>query len=455
MTLSSENSWLNQFKADLQMAVVSDPASWMAPVRQEAFKALESEPLPHRRFERWRYTPVEKLMNLPLETGVQPAYHQQTPDQLLKQYAHYFDSEIDTYRMIVINGEASLLDSIEQEGVIVCSMQQAFDEHLLLVSSHLGVAMNHQVSHEREVQLMAKKDSLLFQHINMSDNSDGLFMHLSKGMTLDKPLEVVFLKSGKSVQLVQTHNLLVLEDNAEMTLIERHLDDELTDSFCNNDLEIIQQQGSKFQHVHLQQLSEQTWHRLGVHRLQHAHSEYTGWFGCCGSQWSRVELNGHLIGEHASSEVNGIQLANHVQVNDVHLDIRHQVPHCQSEQHFRGLAGEKSKIVFDGNIKVSPDAQKTSAHLSDKNLMLDRNSEVDAKPQLEIYADDVQCSHGTSIGELDEQQIFYLRSRGISEEKAKSLLSIGFVAQSVEKIPFESIQGQVLELIEDKLIADG
>ena len=162
-------------------------------------------------------------------------------------------------------------------------------------------------------------------------------------------------------------------------------------------------------------------------------------------------MNTYFTGENALSEVQGIQLAMHGQVNDIHLDIRHDEPSCHSEQHFRGLVAEKSKIVFDGNITVSQDAQKTIAHLSDNNLMLTRNAEVDAKPQLEIYADDVQCSHGTSIGELDEQHIFYLRSRGISEQQARRLLSIGFVSQVIEKIELDAFRQEMLDLLERQL----
>ena len=158
-----------------------------------------------------------------------------------------------------------------------------------------------------------------------------------------------------------------------------------------------------------------------------------------------------FIGEKAISEVQGIQLAANGQVNDVHLDIRHDKPNCHSEQHFRGLVSGKSKIVFDGNITVSQDAQKTVAHLSDNNLMLSRSAEIDTKPQLEIYADDVQCSHGTSIGEIDERQVFYLRSRGISEEQAKNLLSIGFVAELIEKIQLDPFKDLMLDLLKRQL----
>lgn len=162
-------------------------------------------------------------------------------------------------------------------------------------------------------------------------------------------------------------------------------------------------------------------------------------------------MNMFFNGENAVSNVNGIQLAMNGQINDIHLDTRHDQPSCHSEQHFRGLVTGKSKIVFDGNITVSQDAQKTVAHLSDNNLMLSRNAEIDAKPQLEIYADDVQCSHGTSIGELDEQQVFYLRSRGISSEHARRLLSIGFVAELIDEIELEEFRLQMLDLLDHQL----
>jgi len=445
-TAENTSGWLENFKAELDEFTLHNTGDMQAAFRQHAIDALKSEPLPVRKMERWRYTPVDGLFGLPL--NILPTESANDAD-----FSELFTSGIDAYRVIVANGRASYLGNAADlpDGVIIDSMHQAKLNHIKLVDRYIGSATNHRASRNIPQGPSINKGSKLFQYLNQSVSSDGLFIYIPRHVKLDKPVEVVYQKSGSGAELVQTHNLVILEANAEMTLVEKHVNDLPSNSFCNNQSELVMNAEATLQHYYLQQQTLENWHLNSIHRIQDSGSQYQGWFGCCGSQWSRLEMNAFFIGENANSEVQGIQLAGNGQVNDVHLDIRHDQPNCHSEQHLRGLVSGKSKIVFDGNITVSQDAQKTVAHLSDNNLMLSRSAEVDTKPQLEIYADDVQCSHGTSIGEIDERQIFYLRSRGISEEQAKNMLSIAFVAELIEKIGLDPFKDLLLDLLKTQL----
>jgi len=446
MTIVAHNAeWLQAFKAQLAQNY-GNSATHFDQLRRQAIDALKSEPLPFRTMERWRYTPVDALFKLPLNiVTADPAND--------TGHSELFNHEVDAHRFVVSNGRALFIGNAADlpEGVTFTTMHQGMQENKILLSRYSGSIMKHQGTENTVMASPVQKDSKLFQYLNQSVTPDGVFIHVAEGVKLEKPVEIVFAKTGGKADLVQTHNLVILEKNAALTLIEKHMDEQSSGSFCNNQSELFIGEQARLNHYYLQQQGTSSWHRDAIDRIQAADSQYQGWFGCCGSQWSRLEMNAYFTGENAHSEVQGIQLAMNGQINDIHLDTRHDEPNCHSEQHFRGLVAEKSKIVFDGNITVSQDAQKTIAHLSDNNLMLTRNAEVDAKPQLEIYADDVQCSHGTSIGELDEQHIFYLRSRGISEQQARRLLSIGFVSQVIEKIELDAFRQEMLDLLERQL----
>lgn len=438
-------AWFDNFKARLD-GLTEHKADDISTLRKQAIDALKTEPLPVRKMERWRYTPVDGLFNLPL--SLLPSESANDTD-----LSELFTTGVDAYRYIVANGRASFTGNADDlpDGVIIDTLHQAKIKHKKLLDQYIGSAMNH-VAYKNKLQTpFANKDSKLFQYLNQSSSPDGLFIYVPKHVKLIKPVEAVYLKSGNDAELVQTHGLIILEANSEMTFVEKHVSDTHSNSFCNNQMELVMNAQATMKHYYIQQQALENWHRNAIHRIQDSESKYQGWFGCCGSQWSRLEMDAFFTGEKATSEVQGVQLAAKGQVNDVHLDVRHDQPNCHSEQHFRGLVSDKSKIIFDGNITVSQDAQKTVAHLSDNNLMLSRNAEVDTKPQLEIYADDVQCSHGTSIGEIDEGQIFYLRSRGISEEQAKNLLSIGFVAELIEKIDLDPVKDLMLDILKRQL----
>jgi Fe-S cluster assembly protein SufD len=186
---------------------------------------------------------------------------------------------------------------------------------------------------------------------------------------------------------------------------------------------------------------------------QQAQSHYQGTTLAFGSAWARTEYHTRFEQEGAACELNGLYTVGDGQLTDFHLDVQHSVPGCVSREQFKGVLYGKGRAVFDGRILVDKQAQHSDAQLTNDNLMLTRNAEVDTKPQLEIYADDVKCSHGTTIGQLDPQQVFYLRSRGIDETAARKILCLGFAGEVLDSIEVPALRDAVTRKLSDTLNA--
>jgi Fe-S cluster assembly protein SufD len=231
-----------------------------------------------------------------------------------------------------------------------------------------------------------------------------------------------------------------LEAGAKATLIERYAGVGANAYFTNGVGEIVLNAGAQLEHYRLQEETLAAYHISTLFVHHEAQSHYQGNTIAMGGRWSRTDYNVDFHGEQAQSRLDGLYLVNDKQLTDIHLNINHAVPNCASEQDFRGILLGTGRGVFDGLIKVAEQAQHTEAHLHNANLMLSRSAEVDTKPQLLIYADDVKCSHGTTVGQLEPEQLFYLRSRGISEIEAKKMLSVGFAQTVLDKCSVESLR---------------
>jgi Fe-S cluster assembly protein SufD len=194
-----------------------------------------------------------------------------------------------------------------------------------------------------------------------------------------------------------------------------------------------------------------TFHKSKLNIRQAGNSRYAGIAVNLGASWARTDYKVRLEDEQASCRLNGLYLTTDQQLSDFHLDIDHAVPGCHSDEHFKGILLGTSRAVFDGRVRVAPDAQKTEAHLKNDNLLLSRNAEIDTKPLLEIFADDVQCSHGTTVGQLDDEQLFYLRSRGIDEQRARSMLCHGFAREVLADCSVPGFLDYVSNLIQTRI----
>lgn len=423
-TITETHSWLENILASVRPALDTESSDWLAGVRLQAQQGLTELPIPNRKQEAWRYTSINALTSHAFEspaTDLTQLTQGQIPDSLCNS---------ESIRLVLVNGQycehLSSLSSVP-EGVKIVSMRTALRENQDMLKQWF--------THAKTTQ----KD--IFTSLNSALINDGLFIHISKNCAVQQPIEVCYLTlESKNPILIQPRNLIVLESGANVSLVEQFCSTGPTVYFNNGITDIALSPNAQFKHCRLQQESRQAYHlqRLNIKLDRDSHYQHTAL--SLGAAWSRNDINVTFDAAGAECLIDGLYTVGKQQLNDFHLNINHQAPHCHSQSNFKGVLHGKGRGVFDGAIVVAQDAQKTDAHLSNKNLLLCDGAEIDTKPQLEIYADDVKCSHGTTVGQIDPQQVFYLRSRGIDEHQARKMISLGFAREVLESIELESVR---------------
>ncbi|HEY9052500.1 MAG TPA: Fe-S cluster assembly protein SufD [Gammaproteobacteria bacterium] len=390
--------------------------------RSEARQAIATLPPLTNKQEAWRYSRIDKLFEQDLRLAVHASEKEQAID-----LDEYLIPGFDSYRLVMVNGRYRSQFSSHDipSGVRLGSLKQILDRDQKLLKEGFG-----QIKQHAEHLLTALNTALI---------NDGVVIYIEKGVQLDKPIEVIYLNTQSGI-LSQTRNLISIGEHANATIVERFISNDQARYFQNNLTDICLAEEASLTHYRIQDESRQAYHLSSLYLSQNIQSHYTSTALAFGAAWARTDLNVSLQQEHAVCELNGLYTVGEKQLNDFHLDVQHKVPFCSSREQFKGILYGKGRAVFDGHILVEKQAQKSDAQLTNDNLMLTRDAEVDTKPQLEIYADDVKCSHGTTVGQLDEQQIFYLRSRGINENAAKRMLCLGFASEVIDTIDNEVLR---------------
>ncbi|WP_455212005.1 Fe-S cluster assembly protein SufD [Kaarinaea lacus] len=407
---------------------------WLQSQRQQAEQRFVQTGFPTRKNELWRYTNVDSLLN---DNFVPPAQDAAIVPGTIKalEWTH-------KQRIVFIGGRYSAHHSQLADlppGVYIASVQQAMAERSELV--------------EKIFDKSPTGNFHVFNDLNTALFHDGMVCYIPENVELPEPIELVYLSSDDSqAYVVSPRNLVWLENGASATLIERYAAEHANNYFTNSLGEIVLNNGARLEHYRLQEESQSAYHISTLFVHHEAQSQYKGNTIVLGGKWSRTDYNVNFFGEQAQSSLDGLYLVKDKQLADIHLNINHAVPHCSSEQDFRGILLGTGRGVFDGLINVAKQAQKSEAHLHNANLMLSRNAEVDTKPQLLIYADDVKCSHGTTVGQLEAEQLFYLRSRGISEMEAKKMLCIGFAQTVLDKCTVESLRTRAESALSESLL---
>jgi Fe-S cluster assembly protein SufD len=283
---------------------------------------------------------------------------------------------------------------------------------------------------------------------------DGALIRIEAGSKLAHPIELLHLTSRNAAgSSLRPRHLIMVGEGAEASLVERYQALEEVSYFNNLVCEVVLDEGASLYHQRVQQESRQAYHLSDIHLGLAEGSHYRGVNASLGGHWSRTNINNLFHASGAVCELDGLYLVDDDQLTDYHLDVDHAVPGCESRENFKGILNGQGRAVFDGRILVQKQAQKSVAHLSNANLMLSRQAEIDTKPQLEILADDVQCSHGTTVGQLDSQALFYLRSRGLNEDQARRLLCMGFAQEILDRFESESLREALRESIHGRIEA--
>lgn len=420
--------------AAIQPHLAGRKLPWLTRQRDLAMNAFETLDFPTRQMEAWRYSGTDKLLEHRFKpvTDSFEALQDLDVDELQLQ-------GLGAHRLVFANGRfvpaLSVLDDLPQ-GVIVGSLHQALTHHPDHVATWLGI--------------VARSNHDAFVAMNSAEMNDGLFVYVPDHLQIEQPIEVLYVTLGLEDAIVaQPRNLVVLGQGARATLIERYASSGTSVYFNNVLSEVMLDREAELEHVQLQQESQNAYHLHSSFVAQSADSRYTRTSFAMGGGWARNETDLRFAAEGADASLAGLFTAGNQQLNDFHLNIDHAVPGCRSHSDFKGLLHGKGRGVFDGRILVGAQAQHTEAHLNNANLLLSRNAEVDTKPQLEIYADNVKCSHGTTVGQLEESQLFYLRSRGINAAQAKRLLCLGFAGEILDRCAITPLR----ELIENELVA--
>jgi Fe-S cluster assembly protein SufD len=409
-----------------EMGARAAASDWLSALRERSAEAAAGMTLPDRRQEAWRYTPLSFLD----KAAYRPAPEAPFDAVQLSDIEELLLDASDALRLVFVNGHlvrALGQSALLPEGVVVASL-----------GGGLGAVPE---ALQRELGQVAERRNL-FAALNGALMSDGALIQVPAGVACERPIELLHISVGlDDPAICHPRHLLVLGEGAHAKVVERYCSLGDATYFNNALVEVALQPGAELVHDRLQEESNQAQHLTDLHVRLGRGSRYRLNHVGLGAAWSRTDVRVLFEGEDAQAELNGLMLAADQQLNDVHLDVQHLVPGCASRETFKGILDGKGKVVFDGRILVARDAQKSDAELANDNLMLSRSAEVDTKPQLEIHADDVKCSHGTTVGELDPAMLFYLRSRGIPAATARQMLCQGFaeaVIAEVENAPLRA-----------------
>ena len=409
---------------------------WLETKRAAARARVRDQGIPTSKQEAWRYTSVKRLV----EQGFVPADEPMTALQP-EDIEEILIPGLEAHRVVLVNGrylpELSDLGELPP-GVRIGGLQQ-------ILKSDPDALRDR-------VNGVAGEEQPLFAALNTAGMGDGLVILLERGAVLSQPVELIHLSVGMDEpRVAQPRHIVALEDGARATLIERYVS--LGQSlYCTNSvLEVSVGRDGALKHQRIQDESPNAFHITGLYLGLGEGSRYLGVNVGLGGAWARTDLQVRFTGEHAECDLQGLYLAGDRQLLDYHLDVDHRLPHCTSRENFKGILYGKGRAVFDGRVYVAKDAQKTDAAMSNRNLLLSEGAEVDTKPQLEINADDVKCSHGTTVGQLAPEMLFYLRSRGIKAPLARRMLCLGFAGEILDVLEPEPLRERVADQVGHRL----
>ncbi len=429
--LPQQNRWFEHLLETNSGSLEAGSAGELTAMHDQAQQALATLASPDRRHESWRYSDLGKLYQQMFKVSAEPFDALQESD--IDQWIY---PKQDSYRLVLVNGHL----------VTHLSHISGLDKQVTL-NGISQLSPTEQQSIAAYLQQHGGFTDDTFGQINRALMQDGFYLQVPQYAEVDKPIEVVYLNLSHDEQvLAQPSSLIILEQGARAQVVERYISLGSSEYFFNGMTDILLQEHARLRHHRIQQESPAAYHLSRVALRQLAESSYQGTTIASGGIWSRSDIQVQLDGPHADCNLQGVYTVDDRQYNDIHLDVAHNAAHCHSQENFRGVVHGSGKAVFDGRILVAKDAQKTDAQLSNKNLLLVEDAEVNTKPQLEIYADDVKCSHGTTVGKVNPDQLFYLQARGIDQQQAYRMLCLAFADQVLATIEDEAVSQHVHQL---------
>ncbi|WP_299764132.1 Fe-S cluster assembly protein SufD [uncultured Dokdonia sp.] len=411
-----------------------DPDSPIYDVRGNAIKTFEAEGFPTKKDEAWKYTSLNSILKK--DYNIFPTKKSSLD---FKDVERYFINDIDTYNIIFVDGVFNAhLSSTTHDGIDVCTMNSALTKSKY--KQVIDVYFNK----------IVKEESLT--SLNTAFARDGAYIYIPKGKVADKPIQIIHFATGsKEAALLQPRNLIVAEENSEVQIIERHqsLSDNAT--FTNSVTEVYAAKRAIIDYYKIQNDKLDASLVDTTEIEQHGESIVSVHTFSLGGNITRNNLNYYQKGERIDSILKGVTLIEGKQHVDHNTLVHHIEPNCESHQDYKGIFADSAIGVFNGKVVVEKEAQKTNAYQSNNNILIDDKATINSKPQLEIFADDVRCSHGCTIGQLDESALFYLQSRGIAKKEARALLMYAFANTVLSSVKIPQLKQRITKLIAKKI----
>ena len=404
-------------------------------IRSTAIQNFEKAGFPSKRDEEWKYTSLNSLLK-----NDYSVFPQNEATVELKDVKKYFLHEIESFKIVFIDGVySSFLSDTSHEVADVCILSSALKQpkYKMVIDHYFGT-------------LASKNDSLT--SLNTAFSKEGSFINIPKNIVLPKPIQILNFSTGSEKEIMlQPRNLVVVGENSHVQIYERHqslsdnvvLTNAVTEIFAHKraiaDIYKVQNDratSSLIDNTYVQQKDSSI---VSINTFSF------------GGNITRNNLEFHQEGEHITSNLNGITVIGKKQHVDNHTLVHHKKENCESHEMYKGIYDDQSTGVFNGKVIVDKEAQKTNAYQQNDNVLIGDKASINAKPQLEIFADDVKCSHGCTIGQLNSSALFYLQSRGIPKKEAKALMLFAFCNDVVEKIKIPALKSRINKLLAEKL----
>ncbi|WP_417290554.1 Fe-S cluster assembly protein SufD [Corallibacter sp.] len=411
-----------------------DDNSPLHDIRNQAIKTFEQEGFPSKKEEAWKYTSLNSVLKH--DYSLFPKKENSIEYKDIKQYLIH---DIDCYKIIFIDGKySSHLSQTTHDGIDVCLMSAALSKpkYRLVIENYFNKA--------------ATSDSL--SSLNTAFSCEGAYIHIPKNKIVEKPIQIVHFSTGNEAALMlQPRNLIVVDENSHVQIIERH--QSLTENpvLTNSVTEIFTAKRAIVDYYKIQNdkqsasLIDNTFIKQKQESIASVHTFSFG------GKLTRNNLNFYQNGERIDSTLKGVTIIGDKQHVDHNTLVHHIEPNCESHQDYKGIFGDNATGVFNGKVIVEKEAQKTNAFQANNNILVSDKATINTKPQLEIFADDVKCSHGCTIGQIDESAMFYMRSRGIPEKEARALLMYAFSNNVLSSVKIPEIKQRITKLIAKKL----
>ncbi|NQX96702.1 MAG: Fe-S cluster assembly protein SufD [Flavobacteriales bacterium] len=399
-------------------------------LRISAKKALVELEFPTSKTENWKYTRIGKIINKAYQIQ-----HEISENKI--DISNYLISGLDADVIVIVNGfyRSDLSQTQTEEGLKISSLKEVIANDNTFIKSHLGE--------------IAKAENEIFIALNTLSFTDGVYIDLDKNAVIEKPIHIINIITSDNIT-TNTRTIIKAHDNSSVKVIESFVNLQGEESFTNNVSEFFLNPNSRIEYNKIQNKTGESYHISTEQVYQRKDSNFTINTITLDGSLVRNNLNIEIHGEGCETNLNGIYLGKNKNHIDNHTVVDHLKPNCNSNEVYKGILDNNSVAVFNGKVFVRPDAQQTNAYQQNNNILLTDTAVINSKPELEIYANDVKCSHGSTTGQLDEEAIFYLQARGVERKSAVNMMITAFAKDALDRVSIDALKNYIDNKIEER-----